>query len=87
MRQFADCDEAGKIALKRKLKELAYLATTSMFPPLEKVNAKGRSPLKINLSTKRAPSLFEIVESAHDSTSPAIACSVKVPKEKKIEVH
>ena len=58
-----------------------------MFPPLEKVKAKGRSSLKINLSTKRAAFLFEIVESAHDSTSPTTACSVKVPKEKKIEVH
>ena len=85
LRQFADCDEAGKIALKRKLRELAYPATTSMFPPLEKVKAKGRPSLKINLSTKRAPSLFEIVESAHDSTSPATACSVKVPKEKKLK--
>ena len=83
LRQFADCDEAGKIAFKRKLRELACSATTSMFPPLEKVKAKGHLSLKINLSTKRAPSLFEIVESAHDSTSPATACSVKVPKEKK----
>ena len=56
-----------------------------MFPPLEKVKAKGRPSLKTNLSTKRAPSLFEIVESAYDSTSPAIACSVKVPKEKKLK--
>ena len=85
LRQFADCDEAGKIALKRKLRELACPATTSMFPPLEKVKAKGRPSLKINLSTKRAPSLFEIVESAHDSTSPTTACSVKVPKEKKLK--
>ena len=85
LRQFADCDEAGKIALKRKLRELACPATTSMFPPLEKVKAKGRPSLKINLSTKRAPSLFEIVESAHDSTSLATACSVKVPKEKKLK--
>ena len=61
LRQFADCDEAGKIALKRKLRELAYPATTSMFAPLEKVKVKGRPSLKINLSTKRAPSLFEIV--------------------------
>ena len=53
-----------------------------MFPPLEKVKAKGRPSLNINLSTKRAPSLFEIVESAHDSTSPATACSVKVPRKK-----
>ena len=85
LRQFANCDEAGKIALKKKLRELAYPATTSMFPPLEKVKAKGRPSLKINLSTKRAPSLFEIVESAHDSTSPATACSMKVPKEKKLK--
>ena len=85
LRQFADCDEAGKIALKRKLRELAYPATTYMFPPLEKVKAKGRPSLKINLSTKRAPSLFEIVEFAHDSTSPATPCSVKVPKEKKLK--
>ena len=56
-----------------------------MFPPLEKVKAKGRLSLNINLSTKRAPSLFEIVESANDSTSPATACSVKVPKEKKLK--
>ena len=81
LRQFVDCDEAGKIALKRKLRELAYPATTSMFPPLEKVKEKGRSLLKINLSTKRAPSLFEIVEFAHNNTSPATACSVKVPNE------
>ena len=85
LRQFADCDEAGKIALKRKLRELACLATTSMCPPLEKVKGKGRPSLKINLSTKRAPSSFEIVESAHDSTSPATACSVKAPKEKKLK--
>ena len=42
LRQFADCDEAAKLALNRKLRELAYPATTSMFPPLEKVKAKGR---------------------------------------------
>ena len=34
LRQFTDCDEASKIALKRKLRELACPATTSMFPPL-----------------------------------------------------
>ena len=84
LRQFADCDEAGKIALKRK-RELAYPTTTSMFPPIEKVKAKGRPSMKINLSTKRAPSLFEIVESAHDSTSPVTACPVKVPKEQKLK--
>ncbi|CAH9077106.1 unnamed protein product, partial [Cuscuta epithymum] len=61
--RFQRCDQAGKLALKRKLRELGDPATTFLIPPPEKVKTKGRPPLKANSSTRRDPSYFEIVES------------------------
>lgn len=59
---FQASDQPGKLALKRKLRELGNPATTFLTPPLEKPKTKGRRSLKEIRSTRRDPSHFEVVE-------------------------
>ncbi|XP_052177632.1 uncharacterized protein LOC127791693 [Diospyros lotus] len=65
--------EPGKQVLKKKLREIVNPDTTSLQPPTMKVRTKGRptskKKIQIDTSTKRDPSLFEIVQSSQDSRS------------------
>ncbi|XP_052179871.1 uncharacterized protein LOC127793130 [Diospyros lotus] len=65
--------EPGKQVLKQKLREIVNPDTTSLQPPTMKVRTKGRptskKKIQIDTSTKRDPSLFEIVQSSQDSRS------------------
>ncbi|KAH6792406.1 hypothetical protein C2S52_002883 [Perilla frutescens var. hirtella] len=60
--RFQASDQPGKLALKRKLRELANPTTTFLAPPVEKSKTKGRPSLKESGSTRRDPSYFEVVE-------------------------
>ena len=40
-KRFEELDACGKVTLKSKLWEIAYLDQNSMCPPPEKVNTKG----------------------------------------------
>ncbi|KAH6801481.1 hypothetical protein C2S52_001945 [Perilla frutescens var. hirtella] len=62
--RFNTSDEVGKLALKRKLRELGNPTTTFLTPPLEKCKTKGRRSLKELYSTRRDPSYFEIGETS-----------------------
>ncbi|XP_052198258.1 uncharacterized protein LOC127805543 [Diospyros lotus] len=77
--------EAGKLVLKRKLRELVDPATTSLMAQSVKVKTKGKPSSKkkyhFDSSTKRDPSYFEIVQSSHDNTTPVIQSSSKIGKE------
>lgn len=55
-RLFGECDDAGKVLLKMKLREMYEPSTTSLVLPVEKPKTKGRSSSKIDTSTKRGPS-------------------------------
>ncbi|KAH6797774.1 hypothetical protein C2S52_022328 [Perilla frutescens var. hirtella] len=59
---FNTSDQARKLALKRKLRELGNLAATFLTPPLEKSKTKGRRSLKEIYSTRHDPLYFEIGE-------------------------
>lgn len=48
--------------MKRKLRELGNPSTTFLIPPLNKAKTKGRPSSKNLKSTRRDPSLFEVIE-------------------------
>jgi len=62
----------GKVTLKSKLRDIAYLDQNSMCPPPSKVNTKGapKKPMKRSQrSTKRDPSYWEYVDAFHSVQS------------------
>jgi len=64
-KRFEERDVCGKVILKSKLWEIAYLNVNSMCPLLEKVNTKGakKKPMtKHQRSTKRDLSYWEYVD-------------------------
>ncbi|KAJ1434374.1 MULE transposase domain [Sesbania bispinosa] len=88
IRRFEQLDLSGKVALKSKMREVAYPETTSMCPPPEKVKTKGgvKGKGKSKYSTKREPSLFEHVDSMHsqqESSSRHPDSFVQIPRCKK----
>ncbi|KAJ1408616.1 OTU domain [Sesbania bispinosa] len=88
IRRFEQLDLFGKVALKSKMREVAYPETTSMCPPPEKVKTKGgvKGKGKSKYSTKREPSLFEHVDAMHSqqkSSSRHPASFVQSPRCKK----
>ncbi|KAH6787647.1 hypothetical protein C2S52_007199, partial [Perilla frutescens var. hirtella] len=86
--RFQASDQPGKLALKRKLRELGNPVTTFLTPPLEKSKTKGRPSLKENGSTRRDPSYFEVVETiCSKRESELSAKSVKIRKGAKIPVR
>ncbi|XP_028223476.1 uncharacterized protein LOC114404967 [Glycine soja] len=67
-KRFEELDACGKVTLKSKLWEIAYLDQNSMCPPPEKVNTKGAQKKLTNKnqrSTKRDPSYWEYVNALH----------------------
>ncbi|KAL5160136.1 putative protein FAR1-RELATED SEQUENCE 10 [Glycine soja] len=62
-KRFDELDVAGKVTLKSKLREIAYLDHISMYPPPSKVNTKGAPKKPMNrsqTSTKRDPSYLHV---------------------------
>ena len=71
-KRFKDVDVGGKVTLKSKLREIAYLEENSMFPPPSKVKTKGapkKGLKRSERSTKRDPSYSEYVDAFHSSQS------------------
>ncbi|GMP83360.1 hypothetical protein CsSME_00037303 [Camellia sinensis var. sinensis] len=64
--------------LLQKLRELAKLDCTFFTEPEVKSNPRGRPKLKIETSTRREPSAFEIVASAQDSYLPGVIAKASV---------
>ena len=67
-KQFEQINVCGKVHLKTKLREIAYLDMNFMCPPPEKVKTKGTSkkPLtKQQKSQKCDPSYWEYVDALH----------------------
>ncbi|KAH1209846.1 hypothetical protein HKD37_15G043184 [Glycine soja] len=67
-KRFEKLDVCGKVTLKSKLREIAYLDQNFMCPPPEKVNTKGVQKKLMNRnqrSTKRHPSYWEYVDVLH----------------------
>ena len=61
-KKFRTSDEAGKIQILKKLKELASPSSTSLIEPDVKSNTRGQSSAKkkkLDRSTTREPSAFE----------------------------
>ena len=79
-KRFKDVDVGGKVTLKSKLREIAYLEENSMFAPPLKVKTKGapKKPLKRSeRSTKRDPSYWEYIDAFNSSQScnTSVKCS------------
>ncbi|KAK7244084.1 hypothetical protein RIF29_38902 [Crotalaria pallida] len=66
LQMFNAGDKATKKRLWHKFREVVRPETTTMIPPREKVNAKGRKAKK-DKTTKRCPSQWELVDSQVDS--------------------
>ncbi|XP_028122706.1 uncharacterized protein LOC114319843 [Camellia sinensis] len=59
-----------RLELLKKLKEIVYPGSTFLVEPEVKPKTRPRDHKKINVSTRRDPCAFELVQSGHDSFSP-----------------
>lgn len=83
--RFYASNQVGKLAMKRKLRELGNPATTFLAPPLQKCKTKGRPSSKDIKSTRREPSYFEIVESKCEAE--LYEKTIRVKRQEKIPVR
>ena len=67
--QFHNFDDTKKAQVLKKLTEIVNPGSTFIIEPQSKP-AKKRGHQKVNVSTRRNPCAFEMVESQHDSYSP-----------------
>ncbi|KAL7221792.1 hypothetical protein ACSBR1_023688 [Camellia fascicularis] len=81
-KQFEEVDPDVKRFLLQKLKELAKPDCTFLIEPEVKSNPQGQPKLKIETSTRREPSAFEIVALAQDSYSPRVIAKASVTTKK-----
>ncbi|XP_028060354.1 uncharacterized protein LOC114263967 [Camellia sinensis] len=68
--KFNESDRTMRLELLKKLKEIVYLGSTFLVEPEVKPKTRPRDHKKINVSTRRDPCAFELVQSGHDSFSP-----------------
>ena len=89
LKRLSPLDVCGKITLKTKFYELAFLNTTSMCPPPEKAKTKGA--LKSVKCTKREPSMWENVKEMSTMVgsfgTPSVAHKVGRDKKKRKMDH
>ena len=67
--QFHNFDDTKKAQVLKKLTEIVNPGSTFIIEPQSKP-AKKRGHQKVDVSTRRNPCAFEMVESQHDSYSP-----------------
>ncbi|XP_028112213.1 uncharacterized protein LOC114310439 [Camellia sinensis] len=65
-----ESDRTMRLELLKKLKEIVYTGSTFLVEPEVKPKTRPRDHKKINVSTRRDPCAFELVQSRHDSFSP-----------------
>jgi len=68
-KQFHNYDDTKKAEVLRKLTEIVNPGSTFIIEPQNKP-VKKRGHKKLDVSTRRNPCAFEVVESQHDSYSP-----------------
>ncbi|XP_028054675.1 uncharacterized protein LOC114258867 [Camellia sinensis] len=68
--KFNESDRTMRLELLKKLKEIVYPESTFLVEPEVKPKTRPRDHKKINVSTRRDPCAFELVQSGHDSFSP-----------------
>ncbi|XP_028098948.1 uncharacterized protein LOC114298553 [Camellia sinensis] len=68
--KFNESDRTMRLELLKKLKEIVYPGSTFLVEPEVKPKTRPRDHKKINVSTRRDPCAFELVQSGHDSFSP-----------------
>ena len=68
--RFGDLDTSTKLQVLKKLREIACPQSTHLLEPEVKVKTRGRPKEKIDTSTRRLPSNFELAASVQDSHSP-----------------
>ncbi|CAL5327280.1 unnamed protein product [Camellia sinensis] len=71
VKYFNDCDTTKQLEILKKLGEIANPESTFLIEPDVKPNPRGcPAHKKIDVSIRRDPYAFEIVQSGHDSHSP-----------------
>ncbi|XP_028054208.1 uncharacterized protein LOC114258456 [Camellia sinensis] len=68
--KFNESDRTMRLELSKKLKEIVYPGSTFLVELEVKPKTRPRDHKKINVSTRRDPCAFELVQSGHDSFSP-----------------
>ncbi|XP_028108653.1 uncharacterized protein LOC114307442 [Camellia sinensis] len=68
--KFNESDRTTRLELLKKLKEIVYPGNTFLIELEVKPKTRPRDHKKINVSTRRDPCAFELVQSGHDSFSP-----------------
>ncbi|XP_028063236.1 uncharacterized protein LOC114266536 [Camellia sinensis] len=70
VKKFSESDRTMRLELLKKLKEIVCPGRTFLVEPEVKPKTRPRDHKKINVSTRRDPCAFELVQSGHDSFSP-----------------
>ncbi len=71
--RFKKLDGASQLQMIKKLREIASPDSTPLLEPAKrKTGSRGRASLKVDTSTRRDPSAFELVLSGQDSYSPGV---------------
>ena len=68
--KFNESDRTMWLELLKKLKEIVYLGSTFLVESEGKPKTRPRDHKKINVSTRRDPCAFELVQAGHDFFSP-----------------
>lgn len=72
-KRFNEQDNAGKLQILKKLKEIANSESTSVVEPAANVNVQGGSPSNVDCSTSCNPSGSQLELSTEDSYSPGVS--------------
>ena len=84
-KRFNEYDSTRKLQLLKKIRELSKPESTHLIEPEVKSRTRGRPSMKVDTSTRRDPSAFELVSSAQDSYSPKSAAMTEVTDKGRLE--
>ncbi|KAL7246182.1 hypothetical protein ACSBR2_001335 [Camellia fascicularis] len=84
LKQFNASDYTMKLEILHKLGEIANPQSTFLIEPDVKPNPRDKGHKKIDVSTRRGPCAFELVQSRHDSHSPM---DTQIPTQDSVKVY
>ncbi|GMP61920.1 hypothetical protein CsSME_00024205 [Camellia sinensis var. sinensis] len=84
LKRFNASDYTTQLEILHKLGEIADPQSSFLIEPDVKPNPRGKGHKKIDVSTRRDPCAFELVQSGHDSHSPV---GTQIPTQDSVKVH
>lgn len=84
LKRFNASDYTTQLEILHKLGEIADPQSSFLIEPDVKPNPRGKGHKKIDVSMRRDPCAFELVQSVHDSHSPM---GTQIPTQDSVKVH